>query len=177
MPAVAPPLTPHAHPIKTEHHDTQSLLHHTNTGVRQVNVYQETSHGLFVARDFAAHPRIRHWQAHLLPKLNLVICRYDFHGPREHDYYMDVAQITREGDLWAVRDFYLDIVLHDGLAAEIVDTEELLESQVAGFITEPEVQESIAVAHQTLSGLAQAGYNLKTWLAAQQIALDWLGTQ
>lgn len=167
-------MPPTAHPVKVERHDVVAKRHHTNTGVRAVQHYQETNHGLFVARDFVAHPRIRHWQAHLLPTLNLVVCQYDFHGRAEHDYYMDVAQITREGHQWTVRDLYLDVVLHDGLMAEIIDTDELLAARDAGFITEPEMQRAVAVAHHTLSGLARARYNLQTWLDAQGMQLSWL---
>lgn len=167
-------LTPNAHPIKTEKHDTHNHLHHTNNGIRQVDLYREMPHGLFVARHFDNHPRIRHWQAHLLPTLNLVVCKYDFHGRREHDYYMDVAQIGREGPLWTVRDLYLDLVLHDGLTAEIVDTEELLDSQRAGYVSESEVHRAVAVAHHTLSLLARARYNLNDWASMQGINLEWI---
>jgi AmpD protein len=30
----------------------------------------------------------------------VVVCRYDFHGEREHDFYLDVATITRQGEVW-----------------------------------------------------------------------------
>lgn len=174
MDNVALALTPNAHPIKIEKHDTLTHLHHTNNGVRQVMLYRETPHGLFVARPFDNHPRIRFWQAHLLPEQHLVVCKYDFHGHNEHDYYMDIAQIAKEGHLWTVRDLYLDLVLHDGLHAEIVDTDELLDSHQAGYITAGDVHRSVAVAHHTLSGLARARYSLSDWASTQGLELEWI---
>ena len=149
------------------------MCHHTNTGVRRVQTYRETGHGLYVAREFVAHPRIRFWQAHLLPALDLVVCRYDFHGRREHDYHLDIAQISREGDVWTVRDLYLDILLHDGLMAEIVDTDELLAAHDHGLIDVGEMHRAVTVAHATLAALARARYSLREWQAAQGVTLEW----
>ncbi|ALW89511.1 DUF402 domain-containing protein [Deinococcus actinosclerus] len=162
-----------AHPVKVERHDVPGRQHSTNTGVRPVHTYHRTPHGLYVARTFAGHPRIRHWQAHLLPGLNLVACRYDFHGRREHDYYLDVATITDSGDVWEVRDLYLDLIVHDGLMAEIVDTDELLAARGAGFIGEAEALRAVQMAHDTLSGLAHARYSLNDWLATRGVRLHW----
>lgn len=171
QPAVIQPV--HAHPVKVERHDMAAMRHHTNTGVRPVHTYRETPYGLFVGRHFEGHPRIRHWQAHLLPELNMVVCRYDFHGPREHDYYLDVARITSQNHLWTVEDLYLDLIVHDGLRAEILDTDELLAARAAGYLSEGDMQQAVAVAHQALSGLARAGYSLTGWLASHGVELDW----
>ncbi|AIZ45465.1 RNA-binding protein [Deinococcus radiopugnans] len=164
-----------AHPVKVERHDTAQYCHHTNTGQRRVKTYRETSAGLYVARDFVGHPRIRHWQAHLLPDLNLVVCHYGFHGHREHDFYIDVAQVSQDGPVWTVRDLYLDIVLHDGLGAEIADTDELLAAWEAGFLNAEELHQAIEVAHHTVSGLARARYSLNHWLTGQELRLEWQG--
>lgn len=163
-----------AEPVKTERHDVQARQHHTNTGIRPVQTYREHPHGLLVARDFVAHPRIRHWQAHLLPRLGVVVCRYDFHGPREHDYYIDVATITHAGDLWTVRDHYLDLLVHEGLTAEIVDTDELLAAHAAGYIGTPELHHAVATAHRVLAGLARARYSVEGWLGAEGVRVEWL---
>nr|WP_233218884.1 DUF402 domain-containing protein [Deinococcus arcticus] len=163
------------HPVKVERHDVPALRHYTNTGVRRVQTYVETPASLYVSRAFVDHPRVRHWQAHLLPTLNLVVCRYDFHGEREHDYHLDVADIWREGEVWVVRDLYLDLLLHSGLMAEIVDTDELLAARAAGFLNEPDMHRAVATAHRTLSGLARARYDLHGWLAAQGVQVTWAG--
>lgn len=163
-----------AEPVKTERHDVAVREHHTNTGIRPVHTYREHAYGLFVARDFVGHPRIRHWQAHLLPALGVVVCRYDFHGAREHDYYIDIATVTRQGDLWTVRDHYLDVIVHDGIAAEIVDTDELLAAHEAGFIGACDLHRAVTTAHRVLSGLARARYSVPGWLSGQGVAVDWL---
>lgn len=162
-----------AEPVKTERHDVPARQHHTNTGVRPVQTYREHAQGLYVARDFVAHPRIRHWQAHLLPALNVVVCRYEFHGPREHDYHIDVAAVTRAGSLWTVRDLYLDVLVHEGIAAEIVDTDELLAAHTAGFLATPELHRAVSTAHGVLSGLTRSRYDVNTWLAGEGVALEW----
>lgn len=165
------PVTPH--PLKIERHDTINRTHHTNTGVRPVYLYRPEKHGLYVSRPFQKHPRIRHWQAHLLPARHLVVCHYDFHHQREHDYYMDVAMITAQNGLWTVRDLYLDIVLHENHSAVIVDTDELLAGHAAGFITTDELHLAVEVAHSTLSDLSAAKFNLNIWAESQAIDLNW----
>lgn len=170
MPASTPP---DAHQVKTEKHDTNAYIHYTNTGARPVSVYRETRHGLYVSRPFQAHPRIRHWQAHLLPALNLVVCQYDFHHHHEHDFYIDVARITQQDGVWAVRDLYLDVVLHEGQRAEIVDTHELLAGHRAGFISSEELHLAVDTAHRTLAELARQHYVFNNWTALHGIELDW----
>ncbi|MDL2345746.1 DUF402 domain-containing protein [Deinococcus sp. MIMF12] len=162
-----------AEPVKIERHDLRTREHHTSTGVRPVSVYREHAHGLYVAREFVNHPRIRHWQAHLLPDLGLVVCRYDFHGPREHDYYLDIATVTRGGEVWSVCDHYLDLLVHDGIAAEIVDTDELLAAHRAGYVTAETCMGAVTAAHGVLSGLARARYDLHAWLGTHGVALEW----
>ena len=103
-----------------------------------------------------------------------MVCRYDFHGSREHDFHIDLARISREGEVWTVRDQYLDVLLHDGLAAEIVDTEELLAAHRAGYIETPELYDVVERAHALVSDLARARYRLDDWLAGHGLRLDWL---
>lgn len=165
-----------AEPVKIERHDVPARQHHTNTGVRAVELYRQEPHGLFVSRPFARHPRVRHWQAHLLPGLGVVVCRYEFHGPREHDFYLDIATITRRGEIWTVRDHYLDLLIHEGVAAEIVDTDELLAAHRAGLIETSELHHAVTTAHHVLSGLARARYDLGGWLAGQGVGVTWLPT-
>lgn len=163
-----------AHPVKVERHDTAGMQHHTNTGVREVHTYRQTPHGLFVARDFVDHPRVRHWQAHLLPALHLVVCLYDFHVQREHDYYLDIAHVHQDGAVWTVQDHYLDIVIHDGRTAELLDEDELHAACAAGFISDEDVYQAQLRALVTLDGLHHARYRLPVWLAGQGVQLDWL---
>ncbi|WP_019009911.1 DUF402 domain-containing protein [Deinococcus aquatilis] len=169
-----------AHPVKTERHDTDAMTHQTNTGIRRVQTYREHAHGLFVARPFDRHPRIRHWQAHLLPALGVQLCRYAFYQAREHDYYIDIATISRplgNAAVWEVRDHYLDVIVHEGVTAELVDADELEAAQAAGFISESEARCAQAVADAVLDGLRLARYHVADWLAAEGVQLEWMESQ
>lgn len=167
------------HAVKVERHDTLRRQHHTNTGIRAVEVYREHQHGLFVARPFYGHPRIAYWQAHLLPALGVQLCRYTLHGGRhagvtEHfDSYMDIARIRQQDGVWEVRDLYLDLVVWDGVRAEILDTDELCDARAAGLVPEDDALFAVRRAHAVLNQLAQHGYRLNDWLAAQGLALEW----
>jgi len=162
------------HPVKVERHDTARREHHTNTGVRAVEEYRQHEHGLFVARPFVAHPRIRYWEAHLLPALGVQLCRYTLHGHRrDFDYYMDVAHITEHDGIWTVRDLYLDLIIHDGARAEILDTDELLAARRAHLVAEDEALGAIERAHTILNDLARHAYCVNDWLERQGVHLTW----
>ncbi len=143
-----------------------------------MDLYQEHPHGLYVSRRFHNHPRVAYWQAHLLPDLlpgglGIQLCRYDFHGERAHDYYIDVASISRQGHVWTVRDHYLDLLVWDGLCAEVADTDELTSALAAGYIGQDEYAAAVAGAHSLLNGLARHGYEVGAWLASQKLHLEW----
>ncbi|TSA83021.1 DUF402 domain-containing protein [Deinococcus detaillensis] len=162
------PLAP-AKPPKIERHDLAAKLHHTNTGLRPVDRYCQHSDGLFVSRRFVAHPRIRAWHAHLLPALGLQICRYDFYGVREHDYYLDLATITEDGSVWTMHDHYLDVLIWRGKRAEVVDEDEFLSAALAGYLPQQQAERVWEQARTLLSDLAQHGFELGAYLAAQGV--------
>lgn len=186
VPEPQPPAHPprpavHVHPVKTERHDTLTHMHSTNTGERPVEVYRETAGGLYVSRAFTDHPRVAHWQAHLLPGVlgggvGLQLCRYDFHGERDHDYYIyyvDVVSITRRAHIWTVRDHYLDVLVWNNLSAEVVDQDELDAALGAGYIGLQEHAAAMAAARRVLDGLAGHGYDLERWLDTFGVRLAW----
>ena len=82
--------------------------------------------------------------------------------------------MTCEGEVWSVHDHYLDLLVHDGIAAEIVDTDELLAAHRAGYITAETCMNAVIAAHEVLSGLARARYDLHAWLGTRGVALEWL---
>ena len=162
-----------AKPPKVERHDLRRREHHTNTGIRAVERYQVHAAGLAVVRPFTAHPRIRAWQAHLLPALGLQVCRYEFHGPREHDYYIDLATISQAGGIWTLTDHYLDVLVWEG--ARRIDRSRMNSGRGAGGI--PSVSPGKAVwaqAQALLLGLAEHGHDLQAYLAAQNVRLYWV---
>jgi uncharacterized protein len=105
--------------------------------------------------------------------VGLQLCRYDFHGERDHDYYIDIATITRQGHLWTVRDHYVDLLVWNGLSAEIIDIDELNAALQAGYIGHQEYDAAVAGAHQVLGGLVMHGYDLKRWLNSFGVHLEW----
>lgn len=120
-----------------------------------------------------AHPRTPYWQAHLLPDLlpdglGIQLCRHDFHGERAHDFYIDIASISRQEHLWTLRHHSLDLPVRIGLCAE---TDEPGASLVAGHVTPQEF--SVAGAHTVLNGLAHCGCDVQAWLGSQGLSLDW----
>ncbi|GAA3994782.1 hypothetical protein GCM10022631_01090 [Deinococcus rubellus] len=193
MPTDAPPRTRHpdagaravqakpfpiestpAKPPKVERHDLARREHHTNTGIRAVERYHVHAAGLAVVRPFKAHPRIRAWQAHLLPALGLQVCRYEFHGPREHDYYIDLATITEAGGIWTLTDHYLDVLVWHGLRAELIDEDEFLAAVRAGYLSAAQAQAVQAQAQALLRGLAEHGHDVQAYLAARGVRLSWV---
>lgn len=163
------------HPTKVERHDTHAKQHHTNTGIRKVDVYHSHGSGLYVARAFDRHPEIAYWQAHLLPRQHVVICKYTLHqGSRPFDYYLDIAQITEQDGIWTVRDLYLDLIIADGLHAQILDTEEFTAAWRLGYISAEDMCWALEQAHEVINALAQHGYHLAAWLASCDVHLHWL---
>jgi uncharacterized protein len=170
--------------VKIERHDLSRRLHHTTHAPRPVDIYQRHRHGLFVARPFTGHPQVRYWQAHLLPAallptplpggLGLQVCRYDFHGERQHDHYLDLGQISVQDDIWTLRDLYLDVALHSGRGAELLDADELLAAGEAGYLSAAELLAAIQTGHAVLEGLAEHGHRLDPWLASLGLTLHWL---
>lgn len=163
-----------AKPPKVERHDLRRREHHTNTGIRAVERYQVHAAGLAVVRPFKAHPRIRAWQAHLLPALGLQVCRYEFHGPREHDYYIDLATITQAGGIWTLTDHYLDVLVWEGVRAELIDQDEFMAAVRAGYLDVARAQAVWAQAQALLRGLAEHGHDVQAYLAAQNVRLSWV---
>ncbi|WP_161882531.1 DUF402 domain-containing protein [Deinococcus alpinitundrae] len=161
-------------PPKVERHDLARREHHTNTGIRAVERYEVHAAGLAVVRPFKAHPRIRAWQAHLLPALGLQICRYEFHGPREHDYYIDLATISESGGVWTLTDHYLDVLVWEGTRAELIDEDEFLAAVQAGYLSATQASAVRAQAQALLRGLAEHGHDLQAYLAAQGVHLKWI---
>ena len=159
---------------KVERHDLARREHHTNTGIRAVERYQVHAAGLAVVRPFTAHPRIRAWQAHLLPALGLQVCRYEFHGPREHDYYIDLATISEAGGVWTLTDHYLDVLVWEGRRAELIDEDEFLAAVQAGYLSAVQARTVRAQAQALLGGLAKHGHDLQAYLADQGVHLEWV---
>lgn len=159
--------------LKVQIHNLITKTHTVKAGTFPVQIYLEHAHGLYVERDFVGHPIHRHWQAHILPELNLQVCRFTpHHGKPQWDYYIDMVQVQREGRIWRVQDFYLDVTLSQG-RLEVLDTDELFQAASEGLINLEQLALTTQTAHNLINLLAEHGNNLDSALASKGIALEW----
>lgn len=160
--------------LKVETHNLVARTHEVKAGVFPVQIYQEHSHGLYVERDFYGHPLHKHWQAHILPELNLQVCRYTPHsGDPEWEYYIDVVQVRSQAHLWQVQDLYLDVGVLPNRSLHILDTHEALEALQQGLITLEQFALALHATHELVNRLSLHGNDLALALAAIGIVLNW----
>lgn len=143
--------------------------------VRPVAVYREGPHGLFMARDMVDHPSIAAVRSWLLPELGLRVSEFAWHPGRERsqDFYLDVGDVTRDGDRWRTEDHYLDLVVHTGTSTEILDVDEYLEAVAAGLLPLDAAERAFATGARTHAGLVAHHHDLDAWLASVGVRLDW----
>jgi len=94
------------HPVKQETFNTQESVNTDPKGfLRQVDTYKVTDFGLYMARG-ANHPRFGYLESWLLPELGLRANIFHFReGVNEQqDFYIDVAEIQVEDNVWTTRD-------------------------------------------------------------------------
>ncbi len=160
--------------LKVETHNLIAKTHTVKAGTFPVALYHEHRHGVYVERAFVGHPTYRYWKAHILPAQHLQICQYI---PQEGDYpfefYVDIAQIERQGNILKVKDLYLDLgIAHNG-ALTLMDTHELFEAVDAGLIGLDEALLATQTLHNLINRLGQHDNCLDRTLKAQGIVLEW----
>lgn len=166
------------HPPKVEVFD---LRRGTNTDPkgheRVVDEFRLTSAGLYVARDVVDHHRFAALETWLLPDAGLRVTRWHLRPGQQpnQDEYLDVADIEQDGDVWRTRDLYLDVELHRGRRADLVDVDEYVAAVAAGLLDEATAQRALRTAHATAEGLARNRYDLAAWLLEHGIELSWRG--
>lgn len=160
--------------LKIQTHNTVTKTHTVKAGTFPVQIYQEHPHGLYVERDFFGHPVHKHWQAHILPQLNLQICRFSPHqGQPAWKYYVDMVQVERQEHLWQVQDLYLDVVILPDGGIQILDTDELFSAARAALVNLEQLSLATHAAHDLLNGLARHGNDIDSVLKAKGIVLNW----
>ncbi|MBE9375558.1 DUF402 domain-containing protein [Saccharopolyspora sp. HNM0983] len=164
------------HPPKVEVFDLRAGTNTDPKGhERTVDEFRLTSAGLYVAREVVDHHRFAALETWLLPAVGLRLTRWRLHpGLRPNqDEYLDVADIEQDGDVWRTRDLYLDIELHRGRAAELVDVDEYTAAVAAGLLDGPAAQRALRTAHVAADGLARNGYDSAAWLREHGIEVSW----
>jgi uncharacterized protein len=162
---------------------TYNLLEQTSSvkaGCFPVDTYEVCEDWLYLARPLVDHPYISYLRAFAFPGLGIQINRFFHHQdvdiPKEYtfyDYYIDVGDIVeRSLERWVLRDLYLDIVVAEGKAAYILDTDEYLQAISEKLITSEEAHFALETTHSLVNGLAENGYNLESWLKQKGIHID-----
>ncbi|MDL5158401.1 DUF402 domain-containing protein [Actinomycetospora termitidis] len=164
------------HPPKVE---TFAVDEGTNTDpkgfVRTVDLYRTEPFGLYLARPMPDHPSLTHMRSWLLPDLGIRVTDFTFKPgfERLQDYYVDIADVTRDGSTWTTTDHYLDLVVHTGDRTELLDVDEYVEAVAAGLLGTAPAERALTTATVTHAGIAEHGHDLDAWLATRGIALDW----
>lgn len=172
----APPVE--VHPPKTETFDVTAGTNTDPKGIlRPVDVFRETEHGLYMARE-ADHPRFDYIESWLLPTLDLRIT--DFHftpgHEKEQEFYVDVMTIDRPtaGAAWTTLDLYLDIICQSGAFTEVLDGDELALAIAQGLLDADLAGRAMETAFGAATGIAAHGHDLSAWLRSNGISLEWL---
>ena len=156
------------HAVKTSIYDIAAQTHVVSKGMSlSVDRYEKGDGWLYMARPSVGHPHIAYMEAYLLPTLGIQVNRWQHHPGSEYawyDFYVDVMTFETGERCWTSRDLYLDVVVVEGKAAYIADTDEFLEAQTEGLLTQAEAAYALNAAHNLLNGLAKCGYSLRAWL-------------
>jgi uncharacterized protein len=161
---------------------TYNLQERTSTvkaGCFKVDVYEATSDWLYLARPLVDHPYIAYLKGFTIPSLGIQISRFFHHDidvPRDYtfyDYYIDIGDVVEKNkERWVLRDLYLDILVVEGEAAHILDTDEYLQAIEENLITAKEAAFALETTHALLNGLAENNYSLESYLQQQGITID-----
>ena len=164
------------HPPKRETFDVAGGTNVDPKGfVRPVDVYRETDAGLYLSRPMVDHPSIGHLRSWLLPDLGLRVTDFTFRPGHERaqDYYVDIAETTRDGDVWRTEDHYIDLVVRTGTCTEVIDVDEYVEAVAAGLLPRAPAERAFRTSTRAYAGLVAHGHDLDAWLAGLDVRLDW----
>jgi hypothetical protein len=164
------------HPPKVE---TFAVDEGTNTDpkgfVRAVDLYREEPFGLYLSRSMPNHPSLDHMRSWLLPDLGIRVTDFRFLPGHERmqDFYVDIADVARDGSVWTTTDHYLDLVVHTGERTELLDVDEYVEAVAAGLLAPEAAERALTTASTVHVGVAEHGHDLDAWLATRGVVLDW----
>lgn len=164
------------HPPKIVTFDVPARVSVDNKGFeRAVTEYRVTPFGLYMSRAMVDRPSAHWMRSWLLPALGLAATVFSWNPghERDQDFYLDVCEITRDGDRWWLTDLYLDIVVRTGRGASVLDVDEFVTAVGTGLLDAPRAEHALRVSHAAVDGLAAHGHDLDAWLAGLGITLTW----
>lgn len=165
------------HPPKTETFDVPGGTNTDPKGhVRAVETYREAPWGLYLSRPMPGHDSLAHLRSWLLPAQGLRVTDFTFHPghERDQDFYLDVVDIHRAGDVWRTEDHYLDLVVRTGRTTDLLDVDEFVDALAAGLLDHGAAMRALGTSHRVMSGLGEHGHDLDRWLDTQGIRLTWV---
>ena len=163
------------HPVKQETFNTTDNINVDPKGFqREVDTYRVTDFGLYMARG-ANHPRFGYLESWLLPELGLRANIFHFReGVDVHqDFYIDVADIDVDGDVWTTRDLYVDLVSTSGEPVDVLDIDELAAATSNGLISAEEAERAMERTLTAVEGITRYGDDVMSWLRTLGMELTW----
>jgi hypothetical protein len=164
------------HPPKRELFDVPSRTNTDPKGfVRPVSEYRVERFGLYMSREMLGHPKLEWVESWLLPDLGIRVTDWWF-APgheRDQDFYIDIVDIERDGDVWRSVDHYLDIVVRTGRGSEVIDIDEFVEATATGALDPGAAERALTASYQALGGLAEHGHDVNLWLRGLDMPLRW----
>ncbi|MGI5130849.1 DUF402 domain-containing protein [Pseudonocardia sp. CA-107938] len=164
------------HPPKISTFDVPGMVNIDTKGcVRPVEVYTETSFGLYMSRPIVDRPTAHWLETWLLPDLGIAVSDWWWNPghERDQDFYLDIATITRDGARWVLVDHYLDIVVQHRRSTQVVDVDEFTAAVAAGLLAPASAESALHATLRAVRGLAAHGNDLDAWLAELDVHLQW----
>jgi uncharacterized protein len=164
------------HPPKVETFDVPAATNTDPKGfVRPVDEYRVEPFGLYLRRPMQHHPRIAGIESWLLPEVGIRVTDFQWRPghERDQDFYLDIVDIERNGDVWRTVDHYLDIVVRTGRDSVVLDLDEYVHAVANGLLDGPAAQRALATSYRVLRGLTAHQHDLDAWLAGLGVRLTW----
>ena len=111
----------------------------------------------------------------LLPELGIRVTDWWWRPghERDQDFYLDIVDIRRDGDIWRTVDHYLDIVVRTGRDSTVIDLDEYISAVAGGLLDSSAAERALDTSFRVLSGLAAHGHDLDAWLSEFGVTLSW----
>lgn len=122
---------------------------------------------LYYATPIASSANFNYHERWLLPEHGWSLSRFRFIGRPSQglDWYIETDTIEVKGNLWTVRDCYLDVAVFEGSHYEVWDADELAEGLTAGEISIEEAAKALESLNRLCRLLTKNGYSGAALLA------------
>lgn len=164
------------HPPKREIFDVAAGTNTDPKGfLRHVSEYRVEPFGLYLSREMQGHPKLAWVESWLLPALGIRVTDWWFTpgNERDQDFYLDIVDIERDGDIWRTVDHYLDIVVRTGRDSEVIDIDEYVEAIAIGVLDPVAGERALTSSYRAVAGLTGHGHDVNAWLRSLDMPVTW----